>query len=618
MEETLRGAAVFDRALSVDDFALQRAEGESLRISFSAASAYPVERWYGTEVIDMSPGAMRSERLDRGAVPLLFNHDMNDPVGMVERASLRGGKLQVDARFFPGDERVERLVNMVEHGMRNVSIRYRVHSVEEVKSGDNAGTTYIRDWEMLEASLVTIPADPTVGVGRSASDQEFDVRMVRAAIPAATPATEEVREMSQEAQTASASVTAENVPQPQGEQMESARIRAIDNICKANKIDEKVRHMWVGQGLSIEQVSDDLLKLLQKRGETNPQSVAKIGLTDGETKRYSIVRAIEACAAQNWKNAGFELECSRAIQQKLNVVPDPNTFHVPFEFLHRGEAQRDLTAASAGAGGYLVETQNVGFIDILRNRSVCYRMGAMRLPGLVGNVTVPRQSVAATAYWLANEGTQITESQQTFVQMALTPKSVGAYTEISRQLLLQSSPAIEGIVSNDLAAQVALAVDLAGLEGSGASGQPTGISQTAGIGGVTGTSIAYAGILEFQTDVAGSNVVPVRGGYVTTPAVASLLMQRVKFTSTASPLWEGNIWEGNMTGFPAMSSNQPTAATMVFGDWNEMVIAEWGVLAVEVNPFANFQAGIIGVRAMYSIDIGIRRPFAFSRATSIT
>jgi len=73
-----------------------------------------------------------------------------------------------------------------------------------------------------------------------------------------------------------------------------------------------------------------------------------------------------------------------------------------------------------------------------------------------------------------------------------------------------------------------------------------------------------------------------------------------------------------MFGLPAMSSNQMPTADMLFGDWNEVVVGEWGVLEVEVNPYANFQAGIIGVRAIYSMDVGVRRPFAFSLATSIT
>jgi HK97 family phage major capsid protein len=261
----------------------------------------------------------------------------------------------------------------------------------------------------------------------------------------------------------------------------------------------------------------------------------------------------------------------------------------------------------------------MGFIEMLRNRSVAFRMGARRLSGLQGNVTIPRQSAAATAVWLANEASTLTESQQTFVQLALTPKNVGAYTEISRQLVLQSSPGAEGIVTDDLAQTTAVAVDLASLEGSGAGGQPTGISNTAGIGSVTGTSLAAAGIIEFMSDVAASNVMPARPGYVTTPAVAALLMVRPELPTTGTTrLWTGNLFDGALFGIPAMSSNQPTAATMVFGDWQELVIAEWGVLEVEVNPFANFQAGIIGVRAIYSMDVGVRRPFAFSRATTIT
>jgi HK97 family phage major capsid protein len=283
-----------------------------------------------------------------------------------------------------------------------------------------------------------------------------------------------------------------------------------------------------------------------------------------------------------------------------------------------GVHHRDLTAASASGGGYLVGTENTSFIELLRNRAVAYRMGARRLSGLSGNVTVPRQTAGATAYWLISESTQITESQQTFGQMSLTPKTVGAYTEISRQLLLQSSPDAEGIVTSDLASVTAVAYDLGVLSGSGSSGQPTGIVNTAGIGSVTGTSLAFEDILEFQTDVAAGNVFPAAGGYVTTHAVAALCIQRVKYTNTASPLWEGNVWDGTMVGFPAMASNQMSSATMLFGDWSQVVVGEWGVLEVEVNPFANFQAGIIGVRAISSMDCGLRYAAAFSYASSIT
>jgi hypothetical protein len=95
-------------------------------------------------------------------------------------------------------------------------------------------------------------------------------------------------------------------------------------------------------------------------------------------------------------------------------------------------------------------------------------------------------------------------------------------------------------------------------------------------------------------------------------------MARVKFSSTASPLWEGNVWDGQMCGFNAMSTNQMAAGTMLFGDWSQVVVGEWGVLEIEVNPYANFQAGIIGVRALVSIDVGLRYAGAFSYGAAMT
>ena len=115
-----------------------------------------------------------------------------------------------------------------------------------------------------------------------------------------------------------------------------------------------------------------------------------------------------------------------------------------------------------------------------------------------------------------------------------------------------------------------------------------------------------------------ADVMPAAGGYVTTPTVAALLMQRSRFANTDTPLWMGNLWDGQVAGFNAMSSNQITAATALFGDWSQVVVAEWGVLEVETNPYANFQAGIIGIRAMVSIDVGLRYAAAFTQRTSIT
>jgi HK97 family phage major capsid protein len=192
----------------------------------------------------------------------------------------------------------------------------------------------------------------------------------------------------------------------------------------------------------------------------------------------------------------------------------------------------------------LVSTTTGGsFVEMLRKRMVLMTLGALRLTGLEATLAVPVQTGAATGYWLATEGTTITESQQTFAQMSLTPKTVGAYTEISDKLLKQSSASAEMIVTRDLAAVLAVAADAAGLVGSGASGEPTGIINTSGIGSVTGTSLDYDKALEFQSDVLGQNALISRDacGYITTTAVAKLLANRQRFTGVDSPLWQGNL-----------------------------------------------------------------------------
>lgn len=527
--------------------------------------------------------------------------------------------------------------------MRNVSIGYELYTVEEDTKKNRYTAT---DWGVLEVSFATVPADPSVGVGREKDDAP-PVHVVRSAVsqPAAPAATKEKATMAEKEAAAGANAENQQPAQPrQGPsamEIEKARVRTIDALCEANKLDPTFRDAFVNDGMSMEQVADEILKVVKERSKSNrSEEPSRLGISEKEAQRFSILRAAVAIHTGDWTKAGLEREMSAAIAKRLGKEEsmDPKRFFVPAEVqermvqlrpgdtlatgayrnAHIGIQQRDVTVGTAAAGGYLVATSNVSYIEMLRNRAVAFRMGAQPLPGQRDSITIPRQTATGSATWLANEASTITEITQTFGQLAMSPKNVGAYTEISRQLALQANPAIEGIVTSDLATVTALAVDTGVISGSGASGQPTGIVNTAGIGAVTGTSLAFDDILEFQTDVAGANVQPGRGGYATTHAVASLCIQRVKYASTASPLWEGNVWDGTMQGFPAMGSNQMASATMLFGDWSQVLVPEWGVLEVEVNPYANFTAAIIGIRAIYTMDCGLRYAGAFSYASSIT
>lgn len=589
---------------------IRKAE-DGTRVSFSLSSEQPVERFFGTEVLSHEPRAVRLERLSRGAMPLLFNHNWDDPIGMVESGEVKGGRLMVGARLFD-TTRAQEVGAMLSGGLRNVSVGYRIHEADEDKK---SGEIRVTDWEPYEASIVTVPADPTVGLGR-AGQQEFEVRV--RSIPAETA--DQLEITMSDAEKGAAAPSAEG--RQDSAAIERLRIQTIHKLCEQHKIPAAEREAWVSDGTSVDEAGRKILDVLSERGSRNPEtSVAAIGLSKRETEQYSLFRAVRAVLDKNWSKAGLEFEAHKEIQRRTNANVNENTFYVPLEVQKRAIQTRanDLSVAASG-GGYLVETSNMGFIDLLRNNSVAFRAGATRLSGLVGNVNIPKQSAAATAYWLASETTQITDSVQTLVQVPLTPKTVGAYSEISRLLLLQSSPDAEGLVMSDLAKVTAIAMDKAALHGAGGSGEPQGIVGSSDVGSVTATTIGtdtYKKMLEFQSDLLSANVRGGRQAYVTTPAVALLLSGYPRFASTDTPVWNGALEEAVMCGKPAFSSNQLEAGYCIYGDWTQLVVGEWGVLSIETNPYANFQAGIIGVRAMYTVDIALRYGQAFSVATSV-
>ncbi len=573
-------------------FEREKIDQETRTIELAFSSEAPYARWWGVEILDHSKSAVDLTRLKAGG-PLLCDHDARDQIGVIESVRIDADRVGRAVVRFGRSARAEEIFRDVVDGIRqNVSVGYAIDDlVLEAKSGEDE-TYRVTRWTPYEVSLVSVPADFTVGVGRAA-DPVQEIKMSVIETPAAPV---DVAKIQAEARTA--------------EQKRAAEIIAIgEQFALQGMAAEALR-----AGEPVDAFRSKVMEKLASRPLPNP--TAEVGLSGGEKQRYSVLRALRALVDKDWTNAGFERECHQAILKRAGIAEAPNNgFYVPYEI-----QQRDMTATTGNAGGYVVATDNLAgsFIDLLRNRAVVAQLGATMMTGLVGNVTIPKQTAAATAYWLTNEATAITESQMTLGQLALSPKNVGAYTELSRQLMLQSSPAADALVMNDLARVLALAIDLAALEGSGASGQPTGISQTAGIGSVTGTSIDYAKVLEFQTDVAGGNALAANCAYVTTPAVASLLKQRVAFSSTASPLWEGGILDGNLQGFRAVATNSVTAASMVFGDFSQVVIGEWGMLELALNPYANFAAAISGIRAIQTVDIGIRQAGAFSRATSIT
>jgi HK97 family phage major capsid protein/HK97 family phage prohead protease len=646
------------RRLSIER--LKDGDAAIYRVSLSSETPVKDWMWGPPNVLVHSRAAVQLDHLGDRGLPFLRNHgahDVDNVIGRIHSLKIENKRLVGVLRWSKANPAADRVKQMVDEGtITDMSISAEPITRERIEDEDG-NVTLVRwtAWRPVEASAVAIGADQTVGIGRNKA-QGFTASEDGGMLAAEDGTQDESAAKRQKSRSTQRGQIMDDQDLDNGAaderedaevrvtrasdrndrdavtKAEEDRISACRKFGEANGVGEDVIQMWIKRGASYTQIADDIERILKKRGESKVSRSA-LDLTERETQSYSLARAILAARDESWKGAEFEQECHEEIAKRLNKMPDRHTFFVPMEVQQRNlqtsvdiggyldqrhGIKRDLTAASASGGGYTVGTSIVGFDPLLRNISVLMRMGVTRLPGLRDNVTIPRQTASATASWLGSEADTIAESQQTFTQLPLTPKDVGGYTEISRRLLQQSSIGVEAMVSADLAAVVALAADAAGLSGSGADGQPTGLDNVTGIGSVSGTSLGFAGILEFQTDVATANVMPMRGGYVTTPAVAALMIQRVKYSNTASPLWDGNIWDGSMQGFPAMSSNQIATAVMYFGDWSKMVLAEWGTLEIDTNPYAGFTQGIIGIRALYSLDVGVRYPAAFSRAGSIT
>ena len=374
----------------------------------------------------------------------------------------------------------------------------------------------------------------------------------------------------------------------------------------------------IQRGLTTEQFQSEALTKLASA----PLPTADIGLDKRETKRYSMLRVLNALAnpgdAGAQRAAAFERECSEAAATKLGK--QARGFMVPTEI-----QKRDLNGTTATAGGNLVATDLLAgsFIDALRNAMVINTMGTRMLTGLVGNIAIPRLSGTGTAYWVA-ENTAPTESDQTIAQVTLSPKTVGAFTDISRRLLLQSSLDVEAMVQNDLATILGLAIQQAAINGSGASNQPSGILTrvtTSVIGGINGAAPTWANMVQLESDVAVANADIGTLGYLTNARMRGRLKSTSKVSGQNGFVWEQgdtpvNGYRVGVTN--AVPSNLvkgtsgAVCSAMIFGNFADLVIGMWGALDLMVDPYTGSAAGTVRVVALQDVDVQLRNVVSFA------
>jgi HK97 family phage major capsid protein/HK97 family phage prohead protease len=564
-------------------------EVEERTFEFPFSSEYPVARYFGNEILSHESKAADLSRLNDGA-PLLFNHNPDRVIGVVERAYIDGNKRRGYARVrFSRNSFAQEILSDVKDGvLRNVSFGYSIDKMEERGSGDFVATA----WSPYEISVVSVPADPGVGIGRSLEDDN-------AASAAPTP--DPIPSM--ENTTPDLAVV-----RAEAAEAERARISDITSLCTKHGMEDLGRQM-VESGRSIDEARAAVLDKLNIPQETVTMQAADIGLSEKESRSFSFLRAINYLSNPTDRSAreaaAFEIEASEAAAAKLGRQSRGIT--IPQDVL-----RRDLNVGTASAGGNLVATElDAGsFIDLLRNASALDQAGATVLTGLTGNVAIPRQSGAATAYWVAESGSP-TESQQTVDQVSLVPRTVAAYTDFSRRLMIQSSIDVENMVRSDLASVIALKIDAAGLYGTGSNSEPLGLKNTTGIGTEDFAAAAptFAEVVALESDVATANALLGTPVYLMNAAMRGNLKTTKKDAGSGIFIMEN----GEVNGYRGVLSNQVASGDLWFGNFADLIIGYFSGLDLMVDPYTHSTSGTVRVVAMQDCDIAIRHPESFSR-----
>lgn len=570
-------------------FARDSISAEARTVDLCFATEAPVERIFGTEVLNCEARSVRMDRINTRA-PLLLNHDPEKQIGVVEKAWVDADKKARATVRFSKSALGEEIFQDVKDGIRSlVSVGYQLHKLETEKQPGGPEVQRATDWEPLEISIVSIPADTSAGVGRSLPEIQ-------------TKAEKNVTENS-----VPMSATVEIKPEDVRAQ-ERKRITEIRSIASRHNLND-IADAAINDGVSAEEFGSRALAEIAKRDSSKVKAVkdsdGDLGLSDKEIREFSIHRAIRDIAAGRGLQ-GLEKEASIAAAKRYGRDLVQHQFLIPSEV-----ARRDMTAGTSADGGYTVQTTVGPLIPLLRNKMVTAQAGVVPMNGLVGNVSLPKHSAAGTAYWTAETGAP-TESQQTLGQVSLTPRRCAAFTDVSKQLLAQSSIDAEAFVRNDISSILAVALDKAVIEGSGSSNQPTGVLNTSGIGSVTfGAAPTWAKVVSFETALKTANADIGATKWITTPGVLGKWKTTVKVSGYPVFLCEENM----SNGYEMLITNQVSSNKVLFGVWNQAVLGTWAGISVLVDPYSLATSGLVRLVADVYADVGVLQAGAFVAST---
>lgn len=415
----------------------------------------------------------------------------------------------------------------------------------------------------------------------------------------------------------------------------------------SSKIDEmsKVENLNDAQKSELRSLVDSEAKLTSEIELALEMEKRNAGLAGGaastaekrESEKFSFGKLVrELAEGRGDENAvtGLEKELiQESAKEKRDLGSQGSGLYLSNKFMT--VEKRTMSAGSSTAGGNFIPTQKIPFFDALYAKTVLDQLGAVKLTGLSANADLTGFSAGVTAGW-ATEVADASAGDPTTASRSITPKRLTAYVDLSKQLLIQDNYSIEAYTQESFMKAFAVAIEAAAINGSGSSGQPTGLLGTSGIGnvaiGTNGGAPTLAKILELIQTVESANA-GMNGKFLVNPKVVAKLKQTVIDAGSGAMIMSYGPYFGGVQeqidGKPVFStSNVPsnltkgttsgTCSAIIYGDFENLVVGQYGGIDLVVDTMSQAIGGKTRIVMNQYVGVAVKQPAAFAAILDAT